>query len=130
MYKIEKTRFGFKLTFEGYIKGDEMQAWLNESEKMLRDAPEKFKVFADMRALLPLPSDAQTLMKEGQQLYKKNGMTHSLSIVKNPVTHMQFTRFARESDVHNMRTYLDASRHTIWEKFGVDELTQAMEAHA
>lgn len=42
MYKIEKTNFGVKLTFEDFIKRDEMAKWVEESKQILRTVHSKF----------------------------------------------------------------------------------------
>ncbi len=42
MYKIEKKNYGFKITFEGFIKEDEMKKWVEESKVILKTAPSSF----------------------------------------------------------------------------------------
>lgn len=69
MYKIEKTTYGVKLTFEGLIDKSEMSKWVAESEKFVSTLPAKFGVFVDMRKLKTLDPEAKNEMQKGQKLY-------------------------------------------------------------
>ena len=59
MYHIEKTKIGamdtYQMEFGGFIKLDEMNEWVSESEKALQSSPSQFAVTVDMRELKPLP---------------------------------------------------------------------------
>ena len=54
MFKIEKTGYGYKLEFAGFIQADEMKQWLEESKHQLVSAPDKFQLLIDMKELKPL----------------------------------------------------------------------------
>ena len=125
MYKIEKTPYGFKLTFGGFIQLAEMQNWLEESKKALASAQGKFGIFVDMRTLKPLAPEALKPMKEGQQLYKAKGMERSVVILNDAVTKMQFFRVAKETGIYQWERYIDASATPNWEQVGVDWLVNA-----
>jgi hypothetical protein len=119
MYAIEKTLWGYKLTFGDFIQNDEMTKWVDESKTALEGAPAEFGVFVDMRSLKPLPEDAKETMTRGQKLYKEKGMVRSVVILDNPVTTMQFKRIAKESGIDQWERYIDASSHPDWEAKGV-----------
>lgn len=127
MYKIEKKEFGYKLTFGGLIRGNEMKAWVADSKKELADAPESFGVFVDMRTLKPIPVDAQVQMQEGQQLYKQKGMIRSVVIVGNEVTKMQFKRIARRTGIDEWERYIDAETNPVWKKTGLEWIEQGID---
>lgn len=120
MYKIEKTVYGFKLTFEGFIKTEEMKQWIEESKKVLANKTGKFGIFVDMRNLKPLPSDAQQLMVEGQSVYKQKGMERSVVIVDSSILAGQFKRLALSSGIYKWERYIDASSNHDFEKKGED----------
>ena len=120
MYKIDKTYYGFKLTFGDFIKEDEMKQWVEESRSALSGAPASFGVFVDMRTLKPLPPGAQSYMEEGQKLYKDKGMKRSVVILNSASIQMQFKRLAKESGIYAWERYIDASNTPNWEKVGVD----------
>ncbi|MFH0736232.1 MAG: hypothetical protein V1773_15610 [bacterium] len=127
MYKIEKKDYGFKLTFSDFIKTEEMNIWLKESQKLLMSATKDFGIFVDMRDLKPLPAESQILMGEGQKLYKKKGMLRSVVILNSSSLTMQFKRIAKETGIYQWERYIDASKITNWEKIGVDWVKNAID---
>jgi len=118
MYKIEKTSYGIKLTFGGFIQKEEMNFWLDESEFILKSVSSKFGVFVDMRELKPLPSDSQEIMQKGQLMYKLKGMERSVVILDNPIITLQFKRIAKETGIYDWERYVDASKNPNWEELG------------
>lgn len=110
MYKIEKRNSGYILTFGDIISKLEMQKWVDESKTVLAaDTRTSFGVIIDMRTLQPLSADAQALMVEGQQLYKKAGMLRSAVILANSIVTKQFMGLAKESGIYATERYIDAS---------------------
>ncbi|MDH3999227.1 MAG: hypothetical protein OET90_10365 [Desulfuromonadales bacterium] len=127
MYKIERKKTGYLLTFSGNMDRAEIERWLNESKLALaKESATAFGVIIDMRELAPLPNDAQEVMVEGQGLYKQKGMKRSAVIVANNVTAMQFQRLAKESGIHQWERYLSATtpdcngKAVAWVKDGTD----------
>lgn len=124
MYKIEKTGFGFKLTFGDFILLDEMKKWLEESKKHLEAVSGKFHLLVDMRTLKPLQEDAQGVMQEGQKLYKQKGMERSCVILSDPTTTMQFKRIAKETGIYAFERYIDSTKDSDWMQKAMDWLTK------
>ncbi len=118
MYKIEKTGYGVKLTFSGFIKTDEMKEWVAESQITVTSLPPKFGVFVDMRELKALAPDVQLIMQEGQILYKKAGMERSVVILQSALVTSQFKRVAKESGIYEWERYIDSSKTPGWEETG------------
>ena len=127
MYKIEKKGYGFKLTFGGSMKADEMKRWVEESKTALVGAPKEFGVLIDMRTLQPLLEDAQTHMKEGQKLFKAKGMLRSVVILNSPIVTLQFKRIAKETGIYAWERHIDASAVTDWEKVGIDWISKGID---
>lgn len=126
MYKIERKKSGYVLTFGGLISKEEMNRWVEESRQALASETTPFAVVVDMRTLAPLPPEVQEIMVEGQQLYKEKGMTRSSVIVNNAVTSMQFRRLAKDSGIYEWERYIDGSQDgcfdiaIAWAKDGID----------
>jgi hypothetical protein len=126
MYSIERKPFGFKLTFAGFIKVDEMSKWVEESKRSLSGHEPGFGVLVDMRDLKPLPEDAQTEMQSGQKLFKQAGMQRSAVIVASPTVAMQFRRIAKETGIAAWERYVDTTQPDFerkaiaWLEQGVD----------
>ncbi len=125
MHAIEKHDYGYLLTFGGHMDEAEMKTWVAESRNALANAPRSFGVMVDMRTLKPLSDAAQTVMVEGQKLYKEKGMQRSAVALASTIVTMQFRRLAEESGIYAWERYLDASRLTDWEKVGTDWITSA-----
>ncbi len=130
MYKIEKKGYGIKITFDGFMTAEEMSQWLAESRKVVPTLGSKFSVFVDMRTLKPLPAEGQTVMQEGQKLYKQSGMQRSAVILNNKVMTMQFQRIAKETGIYEWERYIDASANPNWEQDGENWLTRAVDPDA
>jgi hypothetical protein len=128
MYQIEKQTYGYKLSFSGVIKADEMKAWAKETETALKAQPAKqFGVFVDMRDLKPLLDDAKAEMVKGQTLFKQKGMTRSVVILSTPIISMQFQRLAKESGIYQWERYLDSQTTRNFEQVGVDWITKGID---
>jgi len=127
MYKIEKENYGFKITFSDFMKEDEMQRWLMETERVLATQTGKFGVLIDMRTLKPLPLEAQEIMKDGQKLYKQKGMERSAVILNNAVTTIQFKRIANETGIYEWERYFDASTNPNWEAKSIDWISRSID---
>jgi len=122
MYNIEKTGYGIKLTFSGYVFADEMEKWVRESLIILNSLPQKFGVLVDMRKLKPIDPDSQIHMKDGQKLFKGAGMQKSVVILDNVYLTLQFKRIAKETGIFECERYIDSSKIDNWEEAGINWL--------
>ncbi len=127
MTKIERKPFGYKLTFAGFIKRDEMEAWYEDSQNALQNQMKDFGVFIDMRELKTLPKESQEPMQKGQMLFKTKGMQRSVCILNDSITAMQFKRIAKQTGIYEWERYLDASAVKDWEKVGVDWIQRSID---
>ena len=116
MYILERTDYGFHLTFGGFIDAEQMQGWLDQSRQELAEVAPPFGVIVDMRTLIPLHPDAQQIMEKGQALYRESGMQRSAVILNHPVTTIQFQRLARQSGISEWERYIDASTDFNWQE--------------
>src|SRR5271157_552965 len=99
MYKIEKTNYGVKFTFSGFLDEEEIKRWAEEVVAVTKLLPKGFCVFMDMRGMKPLPQDAWPVMQKAQEQAIKAGMARSVQVVDDPITSMQFKRFARNTGI-------------------------------
>ena len=127
MYSIEKTGYGFRLTFSGHITAQKMAEWLNESKELLEETAPGFGVFVDMRTQKPLPDEAHKGALEGQRLYKSKGMSRSVVIVNSHLLTLQLKQFAKKTGIYEWERYIDASADPDWEKLGLDWLEHAID---
>jgi hypothetical protein len=127
MYKIERTDYGFRLTFGGALSERELTAWLEESRRRLESVDGPFFVFVDMRTLIPLAPEAQKPMNEGQRLYRAKGMLRSVVILSSPVVASQFRRIGGQTGIGKYERYIDASSVPDWEDVGLNWLLHAVD---
>jgi len=109
MYKIEKTDYGFKVVFEGFIQADEMRDWFEESKKKLESVSGDFAVMVDMRNMKTLPPDAKKIVEEGQRYYESKGARGAAVIVNDVIIREQQRNIAARSGVGEDEVYIDGS---------------------
>ncbi|MGD8922755.1 MAG: hypothetical protein PVH24_05855 [Candidatus Zixiibacteriota bacterium] len=109
---------------------DEMTEWLEESSDTLKRIPPGFGVFVDMRQLELISPDVQAAFEKGQRLYRSEGMSRSVVIVKNTTLAIQFKRIALKSDIYDWERYIDCTTVTNWEKVGLDWVSKGIDPDA
>lgn len=107
MWNIEKTNYGFKITFAGSIAPQEMSAWVMESIKQLRGVQKGFTVLIDLTKLGTLTPATKKTMEDGQALYKKMGMLRSCVLCETYLQKMQFKNIATASGIFSFEHYVD-----------------------
>ena len=121
MYKIEKTDYGFRLEYEGFIQADEMKQWLEDCKKALEDVSGEFTVMVDMRKMKTLPPDSKAILEEGQKYFISKGGKGSAVIARDTITKEQQKNIAMKSGVRNTEVYIDGSQPD-WEQKALDWL--------
>ena len=114
MYTLEKTFFGYDMSFSGEVTVDEIQAWFDESRTYLKAGSHNFGVIADMRELQLMNPGARDLMRDAQAEYKAAGMARSAVILSTPEVTAQFRAMGQESGICDWERYLDASQDPNW----------------
>lgn len=114
MYKIEKTVYGVRLIFGGFITVDEMRKWKEESIQFLKKVPGKFLILVDMKDLKALPPDARDVLMEGQALYRQDGnpnagIERSAVLVNDTLTQMQMIRTSKETGLYSKEKFFVAN---------------------
>jgi hypothetical protein len=107
MYDIERTDFGYELTFGGQMDREELLEWRAESEETVANTPGSFGTLVNMRDLDTLDDDAQEVMVETQHDYREWGMERSAVLVDSATTKLQFRRLAKESGIYEWERYVD-----------------------
>lgn len=127
MYNVERTEFGFRITFAGTMDADELRAWIDDSRATLEASPDEFGVLVDMRDLQLLGDDEQALMREGQQYYRDAGMKRSVVILDSAVLTLQFRRLAKESGIYDWERYINAGDVEDWQRQALEWLLEGVD---
>jgi len=125
MFEIEKTTYGLKLVFKGFIEPEEMKKWVRELKKAVDNLPQEFYIFVDMQELTPLPKESQPLLEEGQKYARQNGMVRSVVIISSLISKLQCIRIAKETGIYKWERYIDSSSTANYEKLAMDWLLHA-----
>lgn len=127
MYTIEKTYWGYELTFGGNMSAEEVSQWYRDWAENIEGHLGPFSVFVDMRTLIPLNKEAMQPLSEGQKLARQCGMIRSVVIVQNPATASQFRRIAGDTGINQWERYIDANQVEDWRQMGMDWILQGVE---
>ncbi|MCA1960814.1 MAG: hypothetical protein LDL33_08455 [Desulfomonile sp.] len=127
MYKIEKTDYGMKFTFSGFIDEQQVRNWGREVWEMAKSLPKGFCLLMDMRGMQPLPREAWQMMEKAQEKAIKAGMKRAVQILDDPITIMQFKRFARHTGIADRERQIDVTTVPDWEKVAMDWLISGID---
>lgn len=114
MYKIERKHYGVKLTFDGFIDPEEMQAYKDEFKATLDLLPPKFGLMGDMRNMKPLPPESQAILSAHPE-WTASRIERSATIIDSALVKMQSRRLTKEWKQDETKRYIDSSRHADWE---------------
>lgn len=125
-YNIEDTTYGYRMTFEGFFLRKDVERWVDELRKRVGGRG-SFGVFVDMRASSAYPADAQEVLFEGITLCRDKGMERAGIVVANPISKIQAVRFTKETGIHNIVRFIDASADPEWEQGALDWIQKAQD---
>ncbi len=128
MYKIERQNYGVKLTFEGFITPEEMQAYKDEFKVMLELLPPKFGLLGDIRNMKPLSAESQAILSAHPE-WTANRIERSATIIDSALVKMQSRRLTREWKQEEGKKYIDASEHPDWETLAVNWIEKGVAPH-
>lgn len=128
MHRIEATKYGYRLSLDGFLQREEVSRLL-ETMKTTIQPTEKgvtFPVLLDMRNSRAFPADARELMKEAILYCKKAGMERSAVVLNSAIATLQARRLGKETGIDRWARYIDASRPD-WEKVAMAWLVGAVD---
>ena len=114
MYKIEVKSYGIKLTFEGFISPEEMQAYKDEFKTTLDLVPQQFGLLADMRSMKPLPAESQAILSAHPE-WTATRIVRSATIIDSALVKMQSRRLSKEWKQDSTKRYIDSTQYHDWE---------------
>jgi len=127
MHKIEETKFGYRLTFEGFLRRDDGAAMLEEMKTVVKPRSGGFALLIDMRNSRAFPTEAQEMLRQALLVCKENGLARSGIVLNSAIATLQAKRLAKETGIEASIRYIDASTHPEWEKVAGDWLIRAVE---
>lgn len=124
MHKIEETPYGYRMTFEGFFRREDVERWVSDVRKQVGGRG-SFGNLVDMRGASAFPADAQEKLFEGINLCREKGMERAGIVVANPISKIQAVRFTKEVGISDIVKFVDASSEPNWEQIAKDWITTA-----
>jgi len=116
MHKIEKTDYGFRITFQGTISLEEMTNWVHESNYALSNVRSGFSCVIDMSIMTTLMPDVKHKLEEGQRSYLVAGMLRSCVLVPSRIVAMQLRNMATASGILKNERYVSVDTQSAYVK--------------
>ncbi len=129
MYTIDKTPYGYALSFSGALNADEMRSWLNACREALSAPQTPFGVLIDARELGVIDREVKKLLIAGQHRFRKQGMVRSALVWSDAGTASQFQVLARQSGIIEGERNINAAEPG-WEKRALDWVERGIEPDA
>jgi hypothetical protein len=127
MHRIEETNYGYRLTFEGFLKRDEAGELLAQMKSTVKPRNGGFAVLLDMRHSRAFPAEAQEIIKEALIFCKNAGLERNAVVLNSAIATLQAKRLARETGIAQWIRYIDASAEPEWEKVAVGWVADAVD---
>lgn len=127
MHRIEQTKYGYKLVFEGFLQKQDLTTLLDDMKQTVRPRGGAFPVLLDMRHSRAFPADAQVILKEAILFFKQAGMDRNAVVLNSAIATLQARRLAKETGIDGASRYIDASTEQEWEKVALDWLVRAVD---
>lgn len=126
MHNIEERPYGFKVSFEGFLKGEDIARFSEQMQKSLPSNQQEFAVLVDLRETRTFPPEAQAELMKIISVCHQQGMNRNVIVVNSAITKIQANRLARESGVGDIR-FIDAAHDPNWEQTAEDWLIRGKE---
>jgi hypothetical protein len=127
MHRIEQTKYGYKLVFEGFLQKQDLGTLLDDMKSTIRPRGNAFPVLMDMRHSRAFPREATEIIKEAFLFCKQAGMERNAVVLNSAIATLQARRLAKETGIDRWIRYIDASTEPNWERVAVDWLVKAID---
>lgn len=126
MHQVEEKPYGFQITFQGFLQGDDIARFNEEMKKYVEHQTGNFAVLVDLREMRTFPQDAQQKLMEIIMYCRDRGMNRNAVVVNSAITKIQANRLAKETQVEEIR-FIDAAQVDDWRKTAEDWLIKGKE---
>lgn len=127
MHKIEQTKYGYRIVFEGFLQRDDLGNFMNEMKRTIQPRGNTFPVLVDLRKAQAFPADAQEVIRQAMVYCKEVGMERNAVVLNSAIAALQAKRLSKETGVDSGARYIDASSDPDWEKAALDWLVRAID---
>jgi len=126
MHKIDEKPYGFKVTFHGFMQGEDVERFNKEMKRNADRQHGEFAVLVDLRETRTFPPEAQIGLMEIINYCRERGMNRNAVVVNSAITKIQANRLAKEGSIEHIR-FIDAAETDDWEQTAEDWLVRGKE---
>lgn len=126
MHKIDEKPYGFKITFHGFMQGEDVERFNTEMKRNADRQREDFAVLVDLRETRTFPPEAQIGLMEIINYCRERGMNRNVVVVNSAITKIQANRLAKEGNIQHIR-FIDSAGNDEWEQQAEDWLVHGKE---
>lgn len=126
MFQVEEKPYGFQVTFEGFLQGEDVERFGGQMAKAVERQSGDFAVLVDLREMRTFPQEAQQKLMEVILYCRERGMNRNAVVVNSAITKIQANRLAKETQVEDIR-FIDAAQVDDWQKAAEDWLVKGTE---
>ena len=130
MYNIEKTNYGFHITFSGKMSEAEAVEFKEEVESILPSLEHPWSSIVDLRTWVPAEPTVLELLRQVEQLSKSHGLQRRAIIAYSPVIKGQASQLSLVSETNDSERFIDASKLENWEEQAIGWAANAVEPTA
>jgi len=127
MYKLEKQKYGLKLTLSGDIIEDEIVGIKKELYSLAESLSSPFSILVDAREMMTLNPSLLHLVVDGQKMIKELGRQFTAFVLNSPVIMNQVKRISFESGSTDAIRYIFADNTDDWERVAFDWIIEGIE---
>ncbi|MEE8404254.1 MAG: hypothetical protein V3S17_02565 [candidate division Zixibacteria bacterium] len=127
MYKIEKQKYGLKLTLSGDMIESEIVELTDDLKLLLGSITGSFSILIDAREMMTMDKSVVHLAAECQRVVKDGGRQHTAFVLNSPILKDQIKRMSVETSSADAIRYIFADKTDEWEKVAMDWLLHGIE---
>lgn len=127
IYKIERARYGIRVTFDGMMEEDTAKEFAKEFMRLLAGINGSIGILIDLRKGMPISAGSQAALNECYREVVKKGLIRSANIVSSTVMKMQMMRRAKELGTYDKARYIDSSGNDRCEQVALDWIEKGID---
>ncbi|MDP9120612.1 MAG: hypothetical protein M3O15_04465 [Acidobacteriota bacterium] len=127
MHTVEKTEYGYRITFVEAPGRDDMGTLLELLKRTIHPRDRGFGLLADLRIARAFGAEVQEVLKQTILSLKEAGMQRHIVVLDSAITKLQARRLGKETGIDPLSRCLDASSRPDWERAADDWLRRGID---
>ena len=127
IYKIDKTPFGIRVTFDGMMNEEISKDFTKEFLQVLGGINGSVGILIDLRNGKPISPESQNALNDCYYAVMRKGLTRSANIVSSGLMKMQMMRRAKEMGTYDRARYIDSTADKNCERIALDWIERGID---